>query len=302
MISTCPCQNQAFFQQWWEDQSEAMQNTFRTLVSSGELEMIKEGWKRLFKRRGMSYVGVYEVKEVIIFECMALRKKFKDKMSKFQTLRENIHQEYREVVERKNVDANKRPIIPIHRPVTRKLAAQMAAINSSNLSSKSENFFSCPCFRISQIHIVTAAAEKILDTDFGLPRVPLASKEVVAKLPVTIVTKDVLVKLGEDAVCSICQENLVANDKMQELPCKHMFHPPCLKPWLDVHNSCPICQHELQTDDHAYENWKEREKENELCAANKGKRHQSAVCHVSSYDWSILTNSVPQDDPSVRSN
>ncbi|CAA3008839.1 probable alpha-mannosidase At5g13980 isoform X1 [Olea europaea subsp. europaea] len=34
---------QAFFQRWWEDQSEAMQNTVRTLVSSGQLEMINGG-------------------------------------------------------------------------------------------------------------------------------------------------------------------------------------------------------------------------------------------------------------------
>ncbi|XP_057805217.1 syntaxin-132-like [Salvia miltiorrhiza] len=32
---------------------------------------------------------------------VALKKRFKDKMSEFQTLRENIHQEYREVVERR---------------------------------------------------------------------------------------------------------------------------------------------------------------------------------------------------------
>ncbi|KAJ0089512.1 hypothetical protein Patl1_13724 [Pistacia atlantica] len=73
----------------------------------------------------------------------------------------------------------------------------------------------------------------------------------------------VIPELGHDAECAICKENLVSGDKMQELPCKHTFHPPCLKPWLDEHNSCPICRHELQTDDHAYENWKEREKEAE---------------------------------------
>ncbi|KAL8499343.1 hypothetical protein ACS0TY_022358 [Phlomoides rotata] len=104
---------------------------------------------------------------------------------------------------------------------------------------------------------------EILDTDSGVPRVPPASKEVVANLPVTTVTDEFLGKLGKDAVCSICQENLVVDDKMQELPCNHMFHPPCLKPWLDEHNSCPICRHELKTDDHTYESWKEREKEAE---------------------------------------
>ncbi|KAF7147261.1 hypothetical protein RHSIM_Rhsim03G0055600 [Rhododendron simsii] len=37
---------------------------------------------------------------------VALKKKFKDKMSEFQTLRESIHQEYREVVERRVYTAN----------------------------------------------------------------------------------------------------------------------------------------------------------------------------------------------------
>lgn len=104
---------------------------------------------------------------------------------------------------------------------------------------------------------------EIISRDSGAPRVPPASKEVVASLPVTSVSTEVLAKLGKDAVCSICQESLVVDDKMQELPCKHMFHPPCLKPWLDEHNSCPICRHELRTDDHTYESWKEREKEAE---------------------------------------
>ncbi|KAJ8750710.1 hypothetical protein K2173_015891 [Erythroxylum novogranatense] len=95
------------------------------------------------------------------------------------------------------------------------------------------------------------------------PRAPPASKEVVANLPIITLTEEILSKLGPDAECAICKENLVVDDKMQELPCKHTFHPPCLKPWLDVHNSCPICRHELKTDDHFYESWKEREKEAE---------------------------------------
>lgn len=104
---------------------------------------------------------------------------------------------------------------------------------------------------------------EILDNIPVAPRAPPASKEVVAKLPVITLSEEILAKMGHDAECAICRENLVMNDEMQELPCKHTFHPPCLKPWLDEHNSCPICRHELQTDDHAYESWKEREKEAE---------------------------------------
>ncbi|CAL9050584.1 unnamed protein product, partial [Musa banksii] len=76
-------------------------------------------------------------------------------------------------------------------------------------------------------------------------RPPPASKE------------EIIARLGSETECAVCWENLAVDDKMQELPCKHLFHPPCLKPWLDEHNSCP--RHELRTDDHAYESWKERE-------------------------------------------
>lgn len=73
---------------------------------------------------------------------------------------------------------------------------------------------------------------KILEHERGAPRVPPASKEVVANLPVISINEEILGKLGKEAECAICKENLVVNDKMQELPCKHTFHPPCLKPWL----------------------------------------------------------------------
>lgn len=72
----------------------------------------------------------------------------------------------------------------------------------------------------------------MLDDGPAAPRAPPASKQVVANLPVITVTDEFLMKLVADAECAICREVLVVDDKMQELPCKHMFHPPCLKPWL----------------------------------------------------------------------
>ncbi|KMS94960.1 hypothetical protein BVRB_013740 [Beta vulgaris subsp. vulgaris] len=93
---------------------------------------------------------------------------------------------------------------------------------------------------------------------------PPASKEVVEKLPVIKLETEEMLRniVGKDGgECCICKEKLGLGDNMQEMPCKHLFHPPCLKPWLDEHNSCPICRHELPTDDHKYESWKEREKE-----------------------------------------
>ncbi len=55
----------------------------------------------------------------------------------------------------------------------------------------------------------------------------------------------------------------MVGDEVQIMPCNdgHVFHPPCLKPWLVEHNSCPVCRHELPTDDDKYERRKERERE-----------------------------------------
>ncbi|TVU09665.1 hypothetical protein EJB05_43154 [Eragrostis curvula] len=113
------------------------------------------------------------------------------------------------------------------------------------------------------VDLETALEESLQGVMGNPPKVPPASKEVVANLPIITVTDEVIARLGSETECAVCRENLVVDDKMQELPCKHLFHPPCLKPWLDENNSCPICRHELRTDDHVYESRKEREREEE---------------------------------------
>eukprot|EP00347_Sterkiella_histriomuscorum_P007440 403348913 len=54
--------------------------------------------------------------------------------------------------------------------------------------------------------------------------------------------------------CQVCFEQFKDEDKFYKLPCKHLFHVDCILPWLDKHNTCPSCRHELPTDDLNYEN------------------------------------------------
>jgi hypothetical protein len=53
--------------------------------------------------------------------------------------------------------------------------------------------------------------------------------------------------------CAICLDNMGVGARTKRLPCKHIFHPSCLMPWLDKHNSCPTCRFELETNDPEYE-------------------------------------------------
>lgn len=91
---------------------------------------------------------------------------------------------------------------------------------------------------------------------------PPASKEAIKKLPVFKVESKHC-KKGEKGNleppnCAICCSSISLGQKAQLLPCGHMFHPTCIKPWFQEHNTCPICRFELPTDDPIYESQRNR--------------------------------------------
>ena len=42
------------------------------------------------------------------------------------------------------------------------------------------------------------------------------------------------------AACTICMEELV--DNIKQLPCHHKFHASCIRKWLYLKQTCPICR------------------------------------------------------------
>jgi hypothetical protein len=49
--------------------------------------------------------------------------------------------------------------------------------------------------------------------------------------------------------CPVCHEEFVEKSKVAELCCSHCFHGDCIKPWLETHNTCPVCRIELETEE-----------------------------------------------------
>ena len=47
--------------------------------------------------------------------------------------------------------------------------------------------------------------------------------------------------------CVICLDTFTPNDQVIHFSCKHIFHAKCVKEWLLINGSCPICRNVVQT-------------------------------------------------------
>ncbi|NXC58165.1 PJA2 ligase, partial [Aleadryas rufinucha] len=71
---------------------------------------------------------------------------------------------------------------------------------------------------------------------------PPATKETIDCLPHIIVTGDYN---GQEQCCTICCSEYVEGEIITELPCRHLFHKPCVTLWLQRSGTCPVCRHVL---------------------------------------------------------
>ncbi|KAK8944245.1 E3 ubiquitin-protein ligase RING1 [Platanthera zijinensis] len=80
---------------------------------------------------------------------------------------------------------------------------------------------------------------------------PPAAKSAVEALPVIKISQDTVV--GDvESQCAVCKDSFEIGAEALQLPCKHIYHKDCILPWLELHNSCPVCRYELPTDDPDY--------------------------------------------------
>ncbi|XP_009346389.2 uncharacterized protein LOC103938109 [Pyrus x bretschneideri] len=80
---------------------------------------------------------------------------------------------------------------------------------------------------------------------------PPAANAVVESLPSVVLTQEDVEK--GNALCAVCKDEMKSGEQAKQLPCTHRYHGDCIVPWLRIRNTCPVCRHELPTDDATYE-------------------------------------------------
>ncbi|GMI74751.1 BCA2 zinc finger ATL 8 [Hibiscus trionum] len=93
--------------------------------------------------------------------------------------------------------------------------------------------------------------QQLAENDPNRYGTPPASKSAIDSLPSVKITKDHLNSKSNQ--CAVCMDDFEEGIQAKQMPCKHLYHKDCILPWLELHNSCPVCRHELPTDDPDYE-------------------------------------------------
>ncbi|KAH6791265.1 RING/U-box superfamily protein [Perilla frutescens var. frutescens] len=98
---------------------------------------------------------------------------------------------------------------------------------------------------------------QLVENDNASKGSPPAAKSVVENLPSLVLTKEDVEENNTVVVCAVCKDEFAIGEKVIRLPCSHLYHGECILPWLSIRNTCPVCRHELPTDDADYEKRKD---------------------------------------------
>ncbi|MBN3292955.1 RN115 ligase, partial [Polypterus senegalus] len=75
---------------------------------------------------------------------------------------------------------------------------------------------------------------------------PPAEKEKISSLPTVHVSQD---QVDSGLECPVCKEDYRQGEEVRQLPCNHFFHSTCIVPWLEMHDTCPVCRKSLSGED-----------------------------------------------------
>lgn len=78
---------------------------------------------------------------------------------------------------------------------------------------------------------------QLMEQTSGRNAPPPAPEDVINKLPHRELTEK---ERESQTDCAVCKEDFEIHETVTELPCAHLFHDDCIKPWLKVNGTCPV--------------------------------------------------------------
>lgn len=115
--------------------------------------------------------------------------------------------------------------------------------------------------------------QQLAENDPNRYGTPPASKSAINGLPDVNITKELLAL--DNSQCAVCKDMFGLGEEAKQMPCKHIYHSDCILPWLELHNTCPVCRYELPTGDPDYEQ-KNRGPQAQQVSANRGQSDGSS--------------------------
>ncbi|CAG8496823.1 9195_t:CDS:2 [Acaulospora morrowiae] len=87
---------------------------------------------------------------------------------------------------------------------------------------------------------------QLMEQQAGRHAPPPASEEIIENLPKKKITQK---QIEEQLGCPVCKDEFKLDEEVLSLPCSHEFHGDCIKPWLKVNGTCPVCRYSLASRD-----------------------------------------------------
>ncbi|KAI9250315.1 hypothetical protein BY458DRAFT_26846 [Sporodiniella umbellata] len=79
---------------------------------------------------------------------------------------------------------------------------------------------------------------------------PPASEQVIESLPKRELSEK---EKSQEADCAVCKDTFERTEQVIQLPCEHIFHDDCIRPWLKLNSTCPVCRKSVLPDDNSQE-------------------------------------------------
>ncbi|KAL1914482.1 uncharacterized protein VTP21DRAFT_8865 [Calcarisporiella thermophila] len=97
---------------------------------------------------------------------------------------------------------------------------------------------------------------QLMEQAHGRP--PPAPQHVIDNLPEVDITA---AQVAKGVECPVCQEVYTEGEKVLKLPCEHVYHGECIREWLKINNTCPICRYVIDGRDRGDRRDSHRERE-----------------------------------------